>query len=184
MRTLPFTFAVLCFLCLTTKASPAAAQTDQRAEERVRESPAPRYLSAIVAELEALSIPHSCEAVTETRARCAFTRRGPLSEREHTVHIVYSDDTDTAYIYVTRLVLAPPDATTTPAVLQRLMELNWALLVGKLEWNAADGEVRLSMVLNTDSNFDRRAFRSLVRQIVPLADRYAGELSQMSTTAE
>ncbi len=153
-----------------------AAQDEEAEPERA----APRYLQAIEAELSALSIPHTCEAVTETRARCAFTRRVATSERELTVHLVYSDETDTVYIYVARLVVVPPDAPSTPAALRRMMELNWALLVGKLEWNAADGEVRLSMVLNTDSNFDRRAFRSLVRQIGPLADRYAGELERIT----
>ena len=63
---------------------------------------------------------------------------------------------------------------------RRLMELNWSLLVAKLEWNAADGEVRLSMIQNTDSNFDRRAFRGLVRRIESLADRYARELERLS----
>jgi len=151
-----------------------------RAQDTDAARPAPRYLEAIDAELTALSIPHSCETVTETRARCAFTQRATTSERELAAHLVYSDETDTVYIYVARLATAPPDAASTPDVLRRLMELNWALLVGKLEWNAADGEIRLSMVLNTDSNFDRRAFRSLVRQISRLADRYAGELDRLT----
>jgi hypothetical protein len=49
-----------------------------------------------------------------------------------------------------------------------------------MEWNEADGEVRLSMVMNTDSNFDRRAFRSIVRQVGPLADRYLDELTRLA----
>jgi hypothetical protein len=140
----------------------------------------PRYLDAIDAELEALSIPHACEAETATRARCSFHQRGRASGRELAVHLVYSDETDTIYVYVQRVVVAPPDAETTPAVLRRLMELNWQLLVGKMEWNEADGEVRLSMVMNTDSNFDRRAFRSIVRQVGPLADRYLDELTRLA----
>jgi len=174
MRSMRITIALL--VSLVSLAAPAIAQEADADPDR----PAPRYLAAIDAELEALSVPHTCEAVTETRARCAFNQRGSTSERELNVHVIYSDETDTVYVYVARLVSAPPDAPATIDVLRRLMELNWALLVGKLEWNAADGEVRLSMVLNTDSNFDRRAFRSLVRQIGPLADRYAGELQRLS----
>jgi hypothetical protein len=48
--------------------------------------------------------------------------------------------------------------------------------VGKLEWSARTGEVRLSAVLNTDSNFDRRALRSIVLALDELAGRYRGEL--------
>jgi hypothetical protein len=175
MRTSILATAAL-FLGTLFVSSPISAQEPDAEPEQ----PAPRYLAAIEAELSALSIPHTCETVTETRARCAFTQRATTSERELAIHLVYSDETDTVYIYVARLAVAPPDASTTPAVLQRMMELNWALLVGKLEWNAADGEIRLSMVLNTDSNFDRRAFRSLVRQIGPLADRYAAELERLT----
>ena len=56
------------------------------------------------------------------------------------------------------------------------MELNWELLVGKFEWNPRTGEVRLSAVLNTDSNFDRRAFRSIVHALDSIAVRYYREL--------
>ena len=56
------------------------------------------------------------------------------------------------------------------------MELNWELLVGKFEWNPRDGEVRLSAVLNTDSNFDRRALRSIVHSLDTIAARYEREL--------
>ena len=45
---------------------------------------------------------------------------------------------------------------------------------------AVDGEVRLAMILNTDSNFDRRAFRSAVRGIGQLADRYLQELERLA----
>jgi hypothetical protein len=61
-----------------------------------------------------------------------------------------------------------------------MMELNWRLLVGKFEWDPSDGEVRLAMVMNTDSNFDRRAFRSLVRAITDQADRLYGELTRVA----
>ncbi len=140
----------------------------------------PRYLAAIDTELDALGIPHACEAHNETRGSCAFHQRARGSQEEMTVSLVYSDETDTIYMYVGNLVTAPPDAETTPAVLRRLMELNWLLLVGKLEWNQADGEVRLSMVMHTDSNFDRRTFRSLVRQIVPIADRHVTDLRRLA----
>jgi hypothetical protein len=143
----------------------------------------PRYLGAIRAELEALSIPAACESETASRARCAYRHRGRTSQRELSIHLVYSDETDTLYFYVDRYLIAPPGAEATEAVLRRLMELNWQMLVGKFEWDPSGGEVRLAMVMNTDSNFDRRTFRSIVRTIGPLADRYHAELAQLAAPA-
>lgn len=140
----------------------------------------PRYLQAMRAELEAMQIPAACEAESPTRARCTYQHRGRASQRELQIHLVYSDETDTIYFYVDRYLTAPPGAETTAAVLRRLMELNWQMLLGKLEWDSTDGEVRLAMVVNTDSNFDRRTFRSVVRTIGPLADRYLPELERLS----
>lgn len=141
----------------------------------------PRYLEAMRHELSAMGVRGAtCEAMDSERGRCRFTARGISTGREFTVHLVYSDRTDTIYAYVERFLSAPADADTTPALLRRLMELNWTLLLGKLEWDSTDGEVRLAMVLNTDSNFDRRAFRSAIRGIGQLADRYWGELDRIA----
>ncbi len=144
------------------------------------DAPTPRYTEAMTRELDALDIPHTCEPETASRARCVFTFEGQASQRTFSVHLVYSDDTDTIYVYVARYALALPDAESTPAALRRMMEINWELLGGKLEWDGMSGEVRLAIILNTDSNFDRRAFRSVVRTIGPLADRYAGELGRLT----
>jgi hypothetical protein len=143
-------------------------------------APAPRYLEAMRAELEALHLTHECEPESETIGRCTFRHRGGTSGEEFTVNLVYSDDSDTIYLYIERYFLASPDAASTNAVLRHLMELNWQLLVGKFEWDPRDGEVRLSMTINTDSNFDRRTFRSIVRAIGPLADRYLGEIRRLA----
>lgn len=140
----------------------------------------PRYLAAMRAELEALELPAACEAVSATRGRCSFRHVDPRALREHFVHLVYSDSTDTIYMYIPRFVVAPPEEPQTAAFLRRLMELNWAMLGAKLEWSASDGEVRLSAVLHTDSNFDRRAFRNLLRALLHLSDRHYPELDRLA----
>jgi hypothetical protein len=170
----------------------AAAQDDDAASEASEDAPTrtveevpegqPRYLGAMRSELSAMRVRGArCEATDAQRARCSFTARGITTGREFPVHMVYSDRTDTIYLYVERYLEAPADADGTPALLRRLMELNWTVLLGKFEWDPTDGEVRLAMVLNTDSNFDRRAFRSAVRGIGQLADRYYGELQRLAS---
>lgn len=160
--------------------------TGPGAEERpscgVEQAPPgqPRYLDAMRRELEGMRAREvQCETLDAQRGRCTFSARGLSTGRDFAVHAVYSDRTDTVYLYVQRYVVVPAEGPTTGAVLRRLMELNWSLLLGKLEWDSTDGEVRLAMVLNTDSNFDRRAFRSAVRGISQLADRYWGELDRI-----
>lgn len=139
----------------------------------------PRYLEAIEAELEAMGVEATCEAEGSVRAHCAFRHVTRDATRELWVRMTYSDESDTLYVYVPRLVVAPPEDETTPAVLRRIAELNWRMLATKLEWNASDGEVRISAVLHTDSNFDRRAFRTLVRVVLGQAQRYQPELERI-----
>ncbi len=157
--------------------SPEDAPT---AETSTVEEGQPRYLAAMEAELTAMRARGArCEAADPQRGRCQFSTRGITTGREFAVRVVYSDRTDTIYLYVERFLTAPADGQTTDALLRRLMELNWAMLLGKFEWSSSDGEVRLAMILNTDSNFDRRAFRSAVRSIGQLADRYYAELDRI-----
>jgi hypothetical protein len=140
----------------------------------------PRYLGAMQTELEHLGIQgFACRAIDAERGICELSQRGPTSQREFRIRAAYSDRTDTVYLYVERYLVAPQHGATTDALMRRLMELNWEMLLGKFEWDPTDGEVRLAMTLNTDSNFDRRAFRSAVRGLVQLADRYVGELSRL-----
>lgn len=154
-----------------------------RATETVPEGQ-PRYLAAMRTELEHMGIEgFACQATDAQRASCDLTQRGATSHRDFRLRIAYSDRTDTVYLYVERYLVAAQDAPTTDAVMRRLMELNWQMLLGKFEWDPTDGEVRIAMVLNTDSNFDRRAFRSAVRGLTTLADRYAGELARLQEPA-
>lgn len=140
----------------------------------------PRYLAAMTAELETMGIPARCNAESKTRGSCQYQGRSSLTERTLEVHADYSDETDTIYFYVEHLLEAPIGAPSTPALLTRLMELNWELLGCKLEWNPRTGEVRLSAVMHTDSNFDRRTFRSLVVTLDTTATRYRAELRQLA----
>jgi hypothetical protein len=143
----------------------------------------PRYLPAIQAELEAMGVAElSCTANDDERGACHFRSTGTETERELDVQLAYSDVTDTIYLYVNQFLSAPTDGEHTDPLLRRLMELNWTMLLGKFEWDPTDGEVRLAIVLNTDSNFDRRAFRSGVRALTALADRYYPELHRLETT--
>ena len=172
-------------------AEPQAASTDQAAPvpatedapaHAVGEVPAgqPRYLAAMRAELDALGVEGACAADDPQRAHCDVRLPGEASHRTFNVRMVYSDATDTVYFYIDSYLQAPADAPTTNELLRHLMELNWRMLTGKFEWDASNGNVRLAMIMNTDSNFDRRAFRSIVRSLREQADRLYGELVRIA----
>jgi hypothetical protein len=166
----------------TEDAAPAGPGTEDTPTHQIGEVPAgqPRYLAALRAEIEAMGLDGACDADDAQRAHCAVVIRGEASHRTFDLRMAYSDVTDTVYLYVDHYLTARADAPTTDALIRHMMELNWRLLVGKFEWDPSDGEVRLAMVMNTDSNFDRRAFRSLVRAITDQADRLYGELTRVA----
>jgi hypothetical protein len=163
VRSAAWAFALAALSGLPAAAAPPASDT----------AAAPRYAVALQAELVAMQRGPSCVPEARGRFHCSFA--GETAD-SGTMHAVYSDETDTIYVYVERYAMLPPDDPHTAAMLRRMMELNWQLLVGKLEWSARSGEVRLSAVLNTDSNFDRRALRSIVLALGSAATRYRNEL--------
>lgn len=143
----------------------------------------PRYLEAMRRELDALSLDDAaCAADDADHAHCVFHREGETSERNFQVSLAYSDVTDTIYIYIPGYLTATSDGEHTDLLMRRLMELNSTMLLGRFEWNSAEGEVRIGAVLHTDSNFDRRAFRSAVGDFVVLADRHYAELDRIART--
>ena len=144
----------------------------------------PRYLDAIREELERLELAPSCEAESPVRARCELRDVSRDGRSELLAYVLYSDESDTAYVWVPRLAIAPAEGPGTDAVLRRIAELNWSMLATKLEWNATDGEVRLSAVLHTDSSFDRRAFRNLIRVVLSLARRHGPELTRLAESED
>ncbi len=164
---------------------PAERGTEDAPAQAVQPVPPgqPRYLATLRAELESMGLDGACDADDPQRAHCAVVLRGPTSRRTFDLRMAYSDVTDTLYLYIDHYLTARADAPSTSTLLRRLMELNWRLLIGKFEWDPASGEVRLAMVMNTDSNFDRRTFRSVVRAIQDQADRLYTELSRIAAPA-
>lgn len=160
---------------------PASAGTEDAPHRQTEEVDAqqPRYLPAIRRELEALEIEPNCQIADPRRGVCTIVQHSSRSDRDFTIKVVYSDRSDTVYLAIERFLMLPANSPGLLPVLRRLMELNWDLLLGKLEWDSSEGEVRLSMLINTDSNFDRRAFRSAVRGLVEIADRYQAELERL-----
>lgn len=148
----------------------------------------PRYLAQMQAELQVMGLSPQCAPTSATVGACSFRGQAPGPDgrtanptaRRFVVAMTYDDGSDTIYVYVERYASLRADAANVAQVARRLLEINWETLSAKMEWAPTSGEVRLSALLHTDSNFDRRAFRSVVRSVLRVADRYAAELSQLT----
>lgn len=162
-------------LCLALAPSVAGAQAE------------PRYFNQLRAELQAMGIVAQCAPASPQAGVCRGVAQSPTAPgspasagRRYTLVLEYSDQTDTIYVFLERYGTLRADATGAPAAFRRVAEINWEMLTGKLEWSARTGELRLGAVMHTDSNFDRRAFRGVVRSVIRLGDRYAAEVAQVT----
>lgn len=146
----------------------------------------PRYLPQIRTELQAMGFTAQCAPVSTSVGTCrvehagATAGPGATAGRRFELVVEYSDVTDTAYAYLTRYAMLRVDQPNATTAFRRVAEMNWEMLVGKFEWRAPTGELRLGAVLHTDSNFDRRAFRGVVRSLLRLGDRYADEVGRLT----
>jgi len=162
-------------LCLALAPSVAGAQAE------------PRYFNQLRAELQAMGIVAQCAPASPQAGVCRGVAQSPAAPgapasagRRYTLVLEYSDQTDTIYVFLERYGTLRADAAGAPAAFRRVAEINWEMLTGKLEWSSRTGELRLGAVMHTDSNFDRRAFRGVVRSVIRLGDRYAAEVAQVT----
>lgn len=138
------------------------------------------YLSAVRQELVRLDVEAHCFAATQS---CSYTRAlngGPTLE----VVIRYSRRTDTIFICIDNYLAVDPVAGPSAELARTLLALNRDLVTAKFEWDQAKGAIRLSTVLSTDSNFDRRAFRSQIVGLWSVAEQLWPRLHAMASSKE
>ena len=139
----------------------------------------PRYLDAVRQELARLGVDAACETGAGV---CSFRRRlGDLGV-DIDATVACSDETNTVYVAIPRLIALVGSEGPSLALSRRLLELNRRLVTSKLEWDALAGSIRLTTVLGTDSNFDRKAFRSQVLALFAAAERLLPELEALAAT--
>ena len=139
--------------------------------------PPPRYLDAVRQELARLGFDAACEV---DQGVCSFRRRLGGLGVDVDATVACSDTTNTVSVAIPRLL--PLAGTDGPplALARRLLELNRRLVTAKLEWDPLARSIRLTTVLCTDSNFDRKAFRSQVLALLAAAERLLPELEVLA----
>lgn len=120
------------------------------------------YMAAIEEELRALGVTPTCDA---EHGRCTYEFDSETASNVFGVTVSYNHRDNTVTVAIDRYLSAPTQNPRTGAILQRLLELNWQLLVPAYQWNASSNQIRLHGIMNTDSNFDRRAFRGVIQAV-------------------
>ncbi len=100
------------------------------------------------------------------------------------LRIFIDDPRKVVYMCINRLMTVPRSHPRKSVVLQRLMELNWELLIGKYEWDKSDGEVRLSYTFSTENGLGYEAFAACFQLLVLTADRDYPKLMRLMWAPE
>ena len=142
--------------------------------------PDPGYMTVIRQEITRLNI----DAVCDDRAgTCVFATT--LGEEGPTLDVTIrtSSATRTVYIYIERFMEIDTPKGPGLELARLLLAYNRQMVTSKLEWDESTATIRISVVLNTDSNFDRKAFRSQLLGVLSNARRIRPALIEAMKTA-
>jgi hypothetical protein len=104
-----------------------------------------------------------------------------MTNATHHLRIVIDTKRQIVYMFLNRYLEAKPDSAQLPKVLQRLMEENWNLNIGKFEWDKTDGEIRLSYCFTTENGIGYEAFSAIVTTLTETGDKLWPELHALTT---
>ena len=103
-----------------------------------------------------------------------------MDNASHHVRVLIDTEKELVYLFLNRYLSVPADHPNLAAVLQTLMDYNWRLHVGKLEWDKTDGEVRLSFTFTTENGVGFEAFEAILGALVRVGDKLWPELSKLA----
>ena len=103
-----------------------------------------------------------------------------MDNASHQVIIVIDAEKELVYMCLSRYLSAPEDHPNIDAIMQTLMDYNWRLNIGKLEWDTDDGEVRLSYTFTTENGVGFQAFEAILVTLVQTGDNLWPELSELT----
>jgi|YNPNPStandDraft_1061719.scaffolds.fasta_scaffold102101_1 hypothetical protein len=99
---------------------------------------------------------------------------------DYDVYIIVDHERAIVYIGLAGYLTVPRDHPSAPAIMSRLMELNWELSLAKFEWHASgEGEVRISFTFTTENGIGAQALGAAIASLLDVADRYYIELHAM-----
>ncbi len=138
-------------------------------------------ISYIQEEVARLGI--NCSGLDQKKICTVLNQNG--TSLKHPLNINYRNETSTIYIYFDKIIKIPTGQKKQTLFYQNLLILNSQMVGSKLEFLTKDQSIRLSTTINTDTNFDRKAFRSVIKGLIttlPLViKKIETELSSIKT---
>jgi thioredoxin-related protein len=116
----------------------------------------------------------------ETQKYPVFTAPVKKTNATHRIRCVIDVKRQVVYVFLNRYLQVKPDSPVLPKVLQRLMEENWNLNIGKFEWDKSDGEIRLSYCFTTENGLGYESFEAIVNTLLDSGDKLWPELNTLA----
>ncbi|MBC7288061.1 MAG: YbjN domain-containing protein [Armatimonadetes bacterium] len=113
----------------------------------------------------------------ETHGAILLSFRGEAADYD--IYILVRQEQAVVYIAIANYLKVPADHENIDKILRRLMELNWEMSLGKAEWDASDGEVRLSYTFTTEDGLGTQALGVVLGYLVAAADRHHDALARL-----
>ncbi len=177
MKTPISVLASLVVILLLGGASQLVAQPEEKALAGKETTPADLVTAGIIASyLDKMGYVYEMHTADDV-PKIYLTVQG--ENNGYDVRVLIDNDRDYVYMCVTRLLTCPASHPRLVPLLQRLMELNWQLLIGKYEWDNTYGEVRLSYTFSTENGLGYEAFVACFQLLVMAADEYYPELMRI-----
>jgi hypothetical protein len=129
----------------------------------------PRYMAAVKQEIVRMGFPLECR---DSEGICTIAATAPQSETatEMTIPMpiqIAVDDTSSTIRMLITSSYSASDLSGEEA--KRLLTLNHQLMTAKISLDGKTGTLTLSSVVNTDSNFDRKTFRSVLKGFIQIS---------------
>ncbi|MDJ0765715.1 MAG: hypothetical protein QNJ97_22215 [Myxococcota bacterium] len=165
---------VFCSLALIPLS--AVADADDRPPKETAD-----YFFAVRQELARLDVACQCDDAGRT-CHCPRTlgNGGDGGGRPLELTVQTSRSTRTVYLCINRFIVLQHGDGPSVELARKLLALNREMVTAKFEWDPGTQAIRLSATINTDSNFDRRAFRSQLQGLWRLAERLQPILARLA----
>ncbi len=168
------------FNAFLTKAAIAEPEANNSTTESSAENPwadNEKAKALVKGYLERMKLEYTTEASGEDPI---FLFPIKMTNATHRVKVVIDAKRAIVYIFLNRYLNAKPDSGKLPGVLQRLMEENWNLNVGKFEWDKTDGEIRYSYCFTTENGIGYESFNAIITTIAQTGDKLWPELKALT----
>ena len=124
-------------------------------------SRSPKYLPAVKQEIARLGFNADCRDAEGICTLTATPENG--SDTGYKIAVIIDDASATVRFVVNDFL---PKVTLTGNVAKQLLAINHQLVVARLSLDEKSNTITLSALVNTDSNFDRKTFRSVLKGFI------------------